>query len=88
VRGCLPTLEETYKTRLVRNNFLLGVEILICIIILIEITIVALAFAIICDNHKDEESSYSSIRIRSQQSIESFDRPMTKRSTSVFYETR
>ena len=82
MRGCLPTLEETYKTRLVRNNFLLGVEILIGVVILIEITIVALAFAIVCANQKGEEYE------ESQRSIDSFDRPMTKRSTSVFYEAR
>ena len=82
MRGCLPTLEETYTTRLVRNNFLLGVEILIGVVILIEITIVALAFAIVCANQKCEEYE------ESQRSIDSFDRPMTKRSTSVFYETR
>ena len=85
MRGCLPTLEEMYKTRLVRNNFLLVVEMLICVIILVEITIVALAFAIACANHKGDEydgSQYSMIV------YDSSDRPVTKRSTSVFYESR
>ena len=81
LRGCLPILEDMYFVRLVKGYVLLGLELLICGIILFELTIVGLAFSFLCGNHNDEEKYEESIH----QSIDSFHHPMMKRTTSVMY---